>query len=101
MKEQEILRIYYDKDGNMQVDCPNMDDAVIAISNHIAVSINRKDLKGLNVLFAIVLHLLAMDTSGNMEKMFLQNLKEKLPKYRANYIEMARAMNSGDLKPKS
>ena len=101
MKELEILRIYYNKDGNIQVDCPNMDDAVIAISNHIAVSINRKDLKGLNVLFAIVLHLLAMDTSGNMEKMFLQNLKEKLPAYRAEYVELYKALKSVNIKPKS
>lgn len=96
-EEKLILKIEHDEQGNLVVEIPDTDNAVMAVATHVWDGIRKKDQRALDILFSMVTHFLAQDISGNIEKQFIKNLKEVVPEYRAQYATMARQLR----KPKS
>jgi len=96
-EEKIILKMEHDEQGNLVVEIPDTDSAVVAIASHVWDGIRKKDQRPLDILFSVVTHFLAQDISGNIEKQFIKNIKEVVPEYRAQYATMARQLR----KPKS
>lgn len=97
MEEKILFKVSYNEKGDTVVEMPNSDDAVMAITNHIHASIRQNNTAPLDVLFSVVVHLLAQDLSGGFEKQFIKNVKETTPQYREGY----RQMRAQFMKPKS
>ena len=97
MEEKELIKVAYDENGNTVVTIPDYDEAVIAVCNYVHDNLRQKNREPLDVLFAIVVHFLAMELSGNFEKQFIKNLKETTPTYREGY----RMMHAQISKPKN
>lgn len=97
-EEKVLLKVSYDKDGNTVIEMPNgSDDAVINIVNYIWDNIQKNNTEPLDVLFSIVVHMLAMNLDKRFEEQFIRNIKDTTPQYREGY----RAMRAQLRKPKS
>ena len=82
----------------LQVYCPNPDRAVLAIASYVVNELmSHANQKPLDMLLGVAVHVVSMDTSGGLEKAFLENLEENTPKYREMYKGMEEQMK----KPKS
>ncbi len=82
----------------LQVYCPNPDRAVLAIASYVVNELmSNANQKPLDMLLGVAVHVVSMDTSGGLEKAFLENLEENTPKYREMYKGMEEQMK----KPKS
>lgn len=97
-EEKVLLKVSYDKDGNTVIEMPSgSDDAVINIVNYIWDNIRKNNTEPLDVLFSIVVHMLAMNLDMRFEEQFIRNIKDTTPQYREGY----RAMRAKLRKPKS
>ena len=98
LQEKVLLKVSYDDKGNTVIEFPQgTDDAVINIVNYIWDHIRKNDTAPLDVLFSVVVHLLAMNLDKRFEKQFIENIKATTPQYREGY----RAMRAQLMKPKS
>ena len=97
-QEKVLLKVSYDKEGKTVIEFPQgTDDAVITIVNYIWDHIQKKDTSALDVLFSIVVHMLAMNLDKRFEQQFIENIRKTTPQYREGY----RAMRDQLHKPKS
>lgn len=94
-QEETLFRVYVDEKGDLKWECPNSDDAVMAITDMIWHGIATKDQRLLDILFAVQVHTLARDLSGKMQAQYHENIDEFVRKYRDAYKQMHR-----ELKPK-
>ena len=97
MEEKLVLKVSIDENGNTVVDIPNNDEACMHITNYIWENIRKNDTGPLDVLFSIVVHMLAQNLDMRFEKQFINNLKETTPQYREGY----RALRQQMMKAKS
>ena len=97
MEEKILFKVSYNEKGDTVVEMPNSDDAVMALTNHIHSEIRKSNTEPLDLLFSVVVHLLAQDLSGGFEKQFIKNVKDTTPQYREGY----RQMRAQFMKPKS
>ena len=88
MEKTHLLRIWHDKKGDVHVDCPNQDEAVLAAAGHIITHLANGDTTPMTFLHAIVVHTLAAEKSGAPERRFYDNLGKALAEYRAIYAKM-------------
>ena len=89
----EFLKVFTLDGKNLKVFCPDKDRAVMAIAGYIGQELFSKNNQGsLDVLLGVIVHVLSMDTSGNLEQEFLENIKEHTPKYREYYKNLAEQM---------
>lgn len=87
-KKQAILKVFEDENGNIQIACPNRDDAVMAVTDYIHRLHASGDQSALDVLFAITVHLLAIEQSGKFEEEYIENLRKYIPPYRKIYADV-------------
>lgn len=80
-----LLNFSVDDKNNLVVDIPDRDVAVLSIPDHIWERLLKKDTDPLSLLLAVVVHTLARDLSGGLERDFVDNLKDMVPKYRESY----------------
>ncbi len=92
MKQRTLLSVAEDAKGGVKVTCPNMDEAVMAITDHLLKTCKTGDRTALDVLFSVTVHLLAMDRSGRFEEQYIENIRKTVPAYRKGYVEMAEEM---------
>ena len=88
MEKTHLLRIWRDKEGDVKVDCPNNEEAVLAAAEHIITHLADGDTTPLTILHAVVVHTLASESTGNLERNFLDNLHRSLKEYREIYAKM-------------
>lgn len=89
----EFLKVFTLDGKNLKVFCPDKDRAVMAVAGHIAQELfSKNNQEPLDVLLGVIVHVLSMDTSGNLEKELLDNIKEHTPKYREYYKNLAEQM---------
>ena len=88
-KETKLLPIlevnWDDKNQALQFVCDDTDSAVLLIAEGIVQGLKQNQDGPLNALLAILLHLFAMESSGKLEREFMNNLKKFLPEYRKQY----------------
>ncbi len=97
-KKTDFLKVFTMDGQTLQVYCPNPDRAVLATASYVVTELMSKaNQKPLDFLLGVVVHVVSMDTSGGLEKAFLENLEENVPKYREMYKGMEKQMK----KPKS
>lgn len=100
MKKEVLLSIGYDDKGDIEAVCPNIDELIIAVTNEMKVQLAHRKQDWLDVVFAICVHLLASDTSGEFERQFIKNLKAATPQYREIYRQMEQKMLKNSVKEK-
>ena len=92
MKTRTLFKISEDEKGNIKMTCPNREDAVMAMTDHILATASKGDQSALDVLFSVTVHFLASETSGRLEEQYIENLRKCIPPYRNGYAEMAKEM---------
>lgn len=94
-KKIEFLKVFTLDGKELKVFCPDKDRAVLALAGHIAHELMANDnQEPLDVLLGVIVHVLSVDTTGNLEKEFLDNIKEHTPTWREYYKKMAAQMKS-------
>lgn len=99
-EEQLVLKVAFGKDGGITVDMPDEDQAVTALAGHVITRFSARDMKPLDFLLGVVVHALAMETSGGLEKEFISNIRKHTPVFRKYYGEAAAGLR-GNKKPVS
>lgn len=86
MKET-ILHIYSDENGNILAE--KQDDRTMMVLNIAGYITNEffveKNVFAMDALLGVVCHVLARDSSGNMEKDFIRGIKNNCPEMRKLY----------------
>ena len=100
MEKKVLLSIGYDNKGDIEAVCPNTDELIIAVTNEMKVQLAHRKQEWLDVVFAICVHLLASDTSGEFERQFIKNLKAATPQYRGIYRQMEQKMRKNSVAKK-
>lgn len=88
MKTRTILKISEDENGNLRVNCPNRNDATMAITDQIHAAWVKGDNGPLDILFSATVHFLALEASGRLEEEYVSHLRSTTPKYREGYRKM-------------
>lgn len=60
---------------------------VMGIVNTIWREFIKRNNRPLDILFAVVVHLLSQDLTGKFEEDFINNLRKTTPQYRENYAK--------------
>lgn len=86
-----VAEIYFqDENSPIEFKLPQGEESfVTSISRGIIEKMSRGDSRPLEILLAVVVHALAMERTGNLERDFIRNVKRSLPKYRDVYRKMA------------
>ena len=92
---EEILNIEYDNDeGKLTVDCDDSYKAILAITAGVLHQFKNGDRTIINFLFGLMLHVLAAETSGVLQKAFLENINKNIEEYRKEYQQMVLFANT-------
>lgn len=81
MKNQKLLSVFADAQGEVKAWMPDSDQAVIALSNYIFSQAMQGNKKPLDVLFSVSVHVLARDITGKSLEDWAENLKKVTPVY--------------------
>ena len=87
MEQFEILKVWADKNGEIKVNIPSSDDAVMVLTDYIVAHAAMGDQKPLDVLFAITVHFLARETTGKVVEEYCKNIKKYAEEYGKHYKE--------------
>ncbi len=96
MKLKTLLKVSEDDKGGIIVNCPNREEAVMAITDHLLATASKGDQKALDLLFSVTVHFLASETSGQLEEQYIANLRNVVPSYRKGYAEMVDKMRKAN-----
>jgi len=80
--EKTILNITLDENDMITVNIPKQDLAIMAITDVLWDKLTNGQEDALTTLFAITVHLLSRDTTGNLQKQYIKNLESVIPQYR-------------------
>lgn len=83
MKKKNLLRIYTEDNGTIRYVCEDREKAVLAATYLIREALSRGDQGPMNLQFATTVHLLASDTSGKLEKQYIEKLCASVAEMRA------------------
>lgn len=83
----EILRLTISKQSGYKAEYKSTDDVVIACTDIVTEHMQVGDQMPLSVLFSIVVHVLARETTGSFEKQFLKNVSEQAAIRREHYAK--------------
>lgn len=79
------------EDGNLSLFTSkkegDSDKIVVSIVDTIWREFMKHNNEPLDILFAVVVHLLAQDLTGKFEEDFINNLRKTTPQYRENYAK--------------
>lgn len=92
MKTRTLFEVSEDETGNINITCPNREDAVMAMTDYVLATAAKGDQRALDVLFSVTVHFLASETSGKLEEQYIENLRKCIPPYRNGYAEVAKEM---------
>lgn len=87
MKPEEILKILFSDDNGYFAEFKNTDDVVMGCADIVTEHLQIGDQTPLSVLFSIIVHVLARETSGGFEKQFIRNVTEQSAIYREHYAK--------------
>lgn len=85
--KETLLQVSLTEDGEVEVFCPDRDRFVMAMTNKIVRDASLQDQSSLDVFFAINVHMLAMDSSGQFAKDYIRNLETTVDEYRRGIYE--------------
>lgn len=75
------------EDDNISLLVGDEDKVVLTLTDTIRREFVKGNNKPLDILFAVVVHLVAQALTGKFEEDFISNLKETTPQYRENYAK--------------
>lgn len=96
MEEKTLLTVRKNDKGGVEIalNPAKQNEMVAALSNQIAYQFFKKNQGPLNLLLSVVVNTLAQDTSGGLEKQFIDNVKKFTPEFRQRYKATADALKA-------
>ena len=81
MKNQKLLSVFADDQGEVKAWMPDSDRAVIALSNYIFSQYMQGNHKPFDTLFSVSVQVLARDITGKSLENYAESLKQVTPVY--------------------
>lgn len=96
MKREVFLNVFADESGELQVKThKDKNKALLAVADYISTQFFvRRNSDALNMLLGVVAHVVARDKSGNLEREFINNIKQCAPEMREAYIRFAKSVQN-------
>ncbi len=85
MAKEDIFKLSFSDDGGIEAEFKNTDEAVMALSDWVTGALEKRNQAPLSVLFSVVVHVLARESSGKFQEQFLENIRKIAPQYRDQY----------------
>lgn len=96
MKREVFLNVFADESGELQAKThKDKNKALLAVADYISTQFFvRRNSDALNLLLGVVAHVVARDKSGNLEREFIDNIKQYTPEMREAYIRFAKSVQN-------
>lgn len=89
-EDKVLLKVTKKARGGTDVECDDLQSAVKALAAHISYKFfQKRDTQPFNALLSVVIHCLAMETTGKMQRDFVQDIAMNVPKFREDYKRKA------------
>lgn len=85
--ECEVFKLLFQEEKGYFAEFRNTDDVVMGLADFITEHLQLRDQEPLSVLFSVVIHVLARETSGRFEEQFIENVRKSTVEYRRHYAE--------------
>lgn len=96
MKREVFLNVFAGEDGELQVKThKDKNKALLALADYISTRFFvRRNSDALNMLLGVVVHVVSRDKSGNLEREFIDNIKQCTPEMREAYIRFTESVRN-------